>query len=915
MRGQRPKAAAALFGIDVFTDIDQAALDAIPTALCVCTAEGALVRYNRRAVELWGRALPLGDPSQQHGSGFRRYQADGAVLPFAATPVANVLRSGQSVLGAEVIIEQPDGSRVPVLMNVAPLKSKSGRLQGAVCSFQALTERKRIEEALRASEAELQSVINRTPFMLVRCGRDLRYRFVSQAYAQLVGVPREAIIGKTIAEAIGDNGFNALRPHIEKVLRGEATEFDCEIGFPVAGPRRLHIAYRPETDAAGKVDGWIASLLDITEQSRAVQAREQLASIVESSGDAIVSKDLDGIIVSWNHAAERLFGYAAEEVIGKSIRILIPVELQDEEPKILDRIRHGDSLDHYETVRQRKDGSQFPVSLSISPVKDAHGTIVGASKIARDISARKRAEHERDRIEVELRELSEKLEQEVARRTLERDRIWNVSEDLLGVADFDGHFLSMNPAWSRLLGWTEDEIKAMHVTELRHPDDAAHSEAGRKQLAQGVPTVRMENRFRHKDGSWRWLQWTMTEHDGLIYVAGRHVTAEKESAAALQHAQRQAAHLQKMEAIGQLTGGVAHDFNNLLMIVSGHAQSLKKRLSEARDVRALQAIEMAATRGENLTRQLLAFSRTLPLNPTVISLADTVAAIHDVLAGSMHVNIEFLIDIPASTWPVCVDKSELELALVNLAVNARDAMPDGGHIAITALNASLSAHDVPSGAAGDYVALSVADTGCGIPADLLPRVVEPFFTTKGPDKGTGLGLSQVYGLAHRSGGTVQIASEIGQGTKVTLYLPRGEAPIATPSPEDASHYMAADPRTILVVEDNKDVKNVAVSLLEQLGYKTIAVESASEALDVLASGQTINLLFTDVALPGQLDGLALARKVTDRYGTIPIVLTTGYTRAFDSDPEFPVLRKPYQISALGRLIHQALYPQSTGVMH
>jgi PAS domain S-box-containing protein len=908
MRGQRPKVAAAPFGIDVFTDIDQAALDAIPTGLCVCAAEGALVRYNRRAVELWGRALPLGDPNQQHGSGFRRYQADGVPLPFAATPVASVLRSGQPIIGAEVVIEQPDGSRIPVLMNVAPLKSKSGRVEGAVCSFQALTERKRIEEALRASEAELQSVINRTPFMLVRCSRDLHYRFVSGAYAQLVGVRREQIIGKTIAEAIGDKGFNTLRPHIEKVLRGEATEFDCEIDFPVAGTRRLHIAYRPETDAAGNVDGWIASLLDITEQSRAVQAREQLASIVESSGDAIVSKTLDGIIVSWNNAAENLFGYAAEEVIGKSITILIPAELHDEEPKILDRIQHGDSLDHYETIRQRKDGSRVAVSLSISPVKDAHGIIVGASKIARDITARKQAEHERDRIEVELRELSEKLEQEVERRTLERDRIWNVSEDLLGVSNFNGYFLSMNPAWNRLLGWSEDEIKTMHVSELRHPDDAAHSDAGRKQLAQGLPTVRMENRFRHKDGSWRWLHWTMTEDNGLIYVAGRHVTAEKESAAALEHAQRQAAHLQKMEAIGQLTGGVAHDFNNLLMIVSGHAQSLKKRLSEARDVRALQAIEMAATRGENLTRQLLAFSRTLPLNPTVISLADTVAAIRDVLAGTMHVNIEFLINIPADTWPVSVDKSELELALVNLAVNARDAMPDGGRIAIAAQNASLSAHDVPNGAAGDYVALSVADTGCGIPADLLPRVVEPFFTTKGPDKGTGLGLSQVYGLAHRSGGTVQIASEIGHGTKVTIYLPRGEAPTAAPSPEDSSRYMAADQRTILVVEDNKDVKNVAVALLEQLGYKTIAVESASEALDVLASGQTVNLVFTDVALPGQLDGLALARKVTDRYGTIPIVLTTGYTRAFDSDPEFPVLRKPYQISALGRLIHQALYP-------
>jgi PAS domain S-box-containing protein len=915
MRGQRSRAAAAPSGIDVFIDLDQAALDAIPTGLCVCTAEGALIRYNRRAVELWGRAPRLGDPNEQRGSGFRRYQADGAPLPFTATPVAKVLRSGRPIVGAEVVIEQPDGTRVPVLVNVAPLKSRSGRPQGAVCSFQALTERKRIEEALRASEAELQSVINRTPFMLVRCSRDLHYRFVSQAYAQLVGVPREQIIGKTIAEAIGDKGSKTLRPHIEKVLRGEATEFDCEIDFPVAGTRRLHIAYRPETDADGNVDGWIASLLDITEQSRAVQAREQLASIVESSGDAIVSKDLDGIIISWNNAAERLFGYAAEDVVGKSITILIPEELHDEEPKILARIRRGDSLDHYETIRQRKDGSRVPVSLSVSPVRDSHGVIIGASKIARDITARKEAEHERDRIEGELRELSAKLEQEVERRTLERDRIWNVSEDLLGVANFDGYFLSMNPAWSRLLGWSEDEIKAMHVSVLRHPDDTAHSEAGREQLAQGVSTVRMENRFRHKDGSWRWLHWTMTEHDGLIYIAGRHVTAEKESAAALQHAQRQTAHLQKMEAIGQLTGGVAHDFNNLLMIVSGHAQSLKKRLSEPRDIRALQAIEMAATRGENLTRQLLAFSRTLPLNPTVINLADTVAAIRDVLAGTMHVNIEFLIDVPAVTWPVCADKSELELALVNLAVNARDAMPEGGRIAITALNASLSAHDVPNGAAGDYVALSVADTGCGIPSDLLPRVVEPFFTTKGPDKGTGLGLSQVYGLAHRSGGTVQIASEIGHGTKVTIYLPRGEAPIATPSPEDTSRFMAADPRTILVVEDNRDVKNVAVSLLEQLGYKTIAVESASEALDVLASGQTVNLVFTDVALPGQLDGLALARKVIDRYRTIPIVLTTGYTRAFDSDPEFPVLRKPYQIAALGRLIHEALHPQSAGTAH
>jgi nitrogen-specific signal transduction histidine kinase len=398
----------------------------------------------------------------------------------------------------------------------------------------------------------------------------------------------------------------------------------------------------------------------------------------------------------------------------------------------------------------------------------------------------------------------------------------------------------------------------------------------------------------------------MTENNGLIYVAGRHVTAEKEAAAALDRAQRQTAHLQKMDAVGQLTGGIAHDFNNLLMIVSGHAQSLKNRLKEPKDARAVQAIEMAATRGENLTRQLLSFARTLPLNPTVIDPAEAVRAIRDVLAGSMHVNIEFHIDVPGNAWPVCVDKSELELALVNLAVNARDAMPEGGRISISAGNVRLDADEAPEGVAGDFVALSVTDTGSGIPADLLARVVEPFFTTKGPDKGTGLGLSQVYGFARRSDGTVSIDSQLGRGTKVTVYLPRSHADIAAPSREESGRYAAMGGQTILVVEDNPDVRHVAVSLLEQLGYRAIEAESAPAALEILGAGKDVSLVFSDVVLPGQTDGLALARTVSNRYPCIPVVLTTGYTKVFDADPEFPVLRKPYQISALGRVIHNAL---------
>ena len=1061
---------------EAFLAIEQGALDSIPTGLCLCGADGVLLRYNRRAVELWGRTPGLSDPAELHSGVFRRFKADGSPLPYGSSPVAQALRTGEPVTGSELIIERPDGSHVPVLMNAAPFKTPAGRIEGAVCSFQELTEHKRAEEALRASEAELHTVLNRTPFMLVRCGRDMRYRFISLAYAQFLGRRRDDVLGRTVLETLGDKGFGALRPHIERVLQGSSEEFEIELEPPGVGRRTLDIAYRPELDAAGKVDGWIASLRDVTEQKRAEQARAQLAAIVESSDDAIISKDLDGVIVSWNAAAQTLFGYTADEAVGKSITILIPPPLLDEEPRILARIRRGESIEHYETVRRRKDGTLLDIALTISPVRDRRGTIVGASKIARDITARKRteamiarhaeeqsalfqftnrlyrttsladvhdagldaiagalhsqraailrcdgdgrmrfvawrglsdryraavdgyspwpadernpepvciadvaaselapalkaalkregigalafipvtaagrlvgtfmtsyeaphpytdaqinlaltlarqlgfavermlAEQARSAMEAELRTLSERLEVEVERRTLERDRIWNVSEDLFAVSDFDGRFLNLNPAWTRLLGWSEDEIKSMHVSELRHPDDNAHSLAGRAQLAQGLPTVRMENRLRHKDGSWRWLQWTMTEDNGLIYAAGRHVTAEKEAAAALERAQRQAAHLQKMEAIGQLTGGIAHDFNNLLMIVSGHAQSLKQRLAGAKDVRALQAIQMAATRGENLTRQLLSFSRTLPLNPAVISPIDAIQAVRDVLAGSLHVNIELVVDVPAAIWPVRVDKSELELALVNLAVNARDAMPDGGRLSIQAENVRLTAGDAAEGMTGDAVALRVADAGSGIEPELLPRVVEPFFTTKSPDKGTGLGLSQVYGFAHRSSGTMVIDSEIGRGTRVTIYLPRSHAPLAAPSPEDTVPYQAAAGETVLVVEDNPDVRNVAVSLLEELGYQTIAVETASDALDVLAAGKPVSLVFSDVVLPGQIDGLTLARLVKERHPGAPIVLTTGYSKVFEADPEFPVLRKPYQISALGRVLHEALHATPT----
>jgi PAS domain S-box-containing protein len=648
---------------------------------------------------------------------------------------------------------------------------------------------------------------------------------------------------------------------------------------------------------------------------------------------------------------------------------------------------------------------------------------------------------ERVRQEQALRVLNDTLEAEISRRIQERDRIWQLSEDLLGVSNFEGYFTSVNPAWTNLLGWSEDEIKKLHVSELRHPDDAAHSMAGRRRLAEGVPTVRVENRFRHKDGSWRWIAWTLTAEDGLIYLIGRHVTAEKlaaealreserqfrlfteaatdhalirldargvvsgwnagaqriagyveaeivghhfsrfyttaaraagaperalamaatsgsyeddgwrvrkngslflaavvidairdeegkligfanimrdvterhEARAKLQRAQEQLAQSQKMEALGQLTGGIAHDFNNMIMVVSGNAQLLKQRLRDPRDLRGIGAIEVAAARGETLTRQLLAFSRRQALNPTVISLRQGIAAFRDLLVSSARDDIKVVIDIHRNVWPVLVDVHELELALVNLVVNSRDAMPDGGTITITARNVRLQPEDTPEHLRGEFVALLVADTGCGIEAGVLPKVFEPFFTTKQLEKGTGLGLSQVYGLARQSGGTTTISSRVESGTTVTIYLPRShrafsDRPIVEGEPPLGSE-------TVLLVEDNPEVQEVVGLLLEQLGYRVFYKESPTAALDLLASGEPVDLVFTDVVIPGELDGLALAHRVKEKYPDIAVLLTSGYARAANTlETGFPIVRKPYQLSTLARAIREVLDTQRAPIL-
>jgi len=489
--------------------------------------------------------------------------------------------------------------------------------------------------------------------------------------------------------------------------------------------------------------------------------------------------------------------------------------------------------------------------------------------------------------------------------------------------DPNGIITSWNPGAERIKGYRADEIIGQHFSKFYTESDRS----------AGLPTralysAAQEGRFEaeawrvRKDGTMFWANVVIDpirDEDGnLVGFAKitRDITERRNAQIALQEAQQQRAQAQKMDALGQLTGGVAHDFNNLLMVVSGHIQTIKRKVADdPKLARAAEAIELVAQRGATLTRQLLTFSRRTPHNPVVLSLRERLEASHMMLTSSIGGTAKLTSTIDDTIWSIKVDASELELALVNLVLNARDAIPNGGLIAITAENVALSRQDTAAGIEGDFVALRVTDTGSGIAPDLLPKIFDPFFTTKEVNKGSGLGLSQVHGFAHQSGGTVTIDSTLGKGTTVTIYLPRTtDAVEAQAEPEIETQGGGS----VLVVEDNPEVAEVTVSMLEQLGYQAHAVADAETALESIGK-QDFELVISDIVMAGAMDGTALARAIRERKPNLPVLLVSGYSQSLaEANVEFTVVRKPFELAHLSRtisrMIAQANQPPSANVV-
>ncbi|SEM16531.1 signal transduction histidine kinase [Stigmatella aurantiaca] len=537
--------------------------------------------------------------------------------------------------------------------------------------------------------------------------------------------------------------------------------------------------------------------------------------------------------------------------------------------------------------------------------------------LAEEVATRTWEAAERARAEAALRELNVTLEQQIRERTQERNRLWELSLSPFLVTDLEGHWLSASPTWNQALGWTEKELLGRTSLWLSHPEDEARLREVTAQVAGGQKVQGFENRLRHRDGSYRWFSWWAMPSEGLVYCVARDVTAEKQRQAELERTQEQLRQAQKMEAVGQLTGGIAHDFNNLLAGIVGALNLLDRRLKAGKldnVQRYIEAATSSAMRAASLTHRLLAFARRQSLDVKPTDINARVVSMEELLRRTLGENIVLRMALEPRLWPALTDSNQFENALLNLVINARDAMPDGGKLTVATSNTHLdeaAARAFDELAPGDYVLLSVSDTGQGMPPEVIARAFEPFFTTKPIGQGTGLGLSMIYGFVRQSGGHVRIESQVGQGTTLSLLLPRHVAEVAAseePLPGEPPRARLGE--TILVVEDDASVRMVVMDVLADLGYQAVEAGDAQQALPYIEGRERLDLLITDVGLPG-MNGRQLAEIARQRRPGLKVLFATGYAegaavRGGFLEPGMEMITKPFSLEALAERVRAML---------
>jgi PAS domain S-box-containing protein len=606
---------------------------------------------------------------------------------------------------------------------------------------------------------------------------------------------------------------------------------------------------------------------------------------------AIYMLDPDGHVSSWNAGAQRFKGYLAPEILGKHFsRFYTPEDRATDLPARALATALAKGKYEAEGWRMRQDGTRFWASVVIDPIYDEHGTLLGYAKITRDITEKRQAE-------------------QALRASEERFRllVQGVTDYAIYMLSPAGEVTNWNVGAERIKGYSYDEIVGQHFSRFYTEEDRASGLP-----ARALGNAAREGRYEaegwrvRKDGTRFWAHVVIDAiHDEMGPLIGfakitRDLTEKKKADAALAEANAALFQAQKMESIGQLTGGIAHDFNNLLSVLASGLEVLTLGRGGGADSKTFDSMRRAIDRGATLTQQLLAFARQQPLQPETRSVNRLISGFESVLRRAVNASIEFQVKLEPQVRTTVIDSARFESAILNLVVNARDAMPDGGRLEIKTANVELAEHEVRGLAPGPYVRVTVSDTGTGMSPETAARAFEPFYTTKEVGKGTGLGLSQVYGFIKQSGGDVVIGSAPGEGTAITIFLP------AAPGQDGSAHQDGSE--LVLIVEDEPDLMDVASALFISMGYEVVTASSAQEALGLLASRE-VDILFTDVIMPGK-NGIELANYTHAHYPDVKVILASGYPlpalklEGANLD-DFAFVSKPYRLSDLARALRSA----------
>lgn len=804
-------------------------------------------------------------------------------------PLLNgVLETGNtfSAKNRPFYLERSDvGETVYFDVSYSAVRNSRGKVEAILCIVNETTEQVIAEKRLRESEERFRALVNASSDVVYQMSSDWQQMRQLDGRGFLTDTSAPTI--RWLDEYIFPEDHPQIVARIDHAIKHRDT-FEMEHRVRQANGAVGWTFSRaiPIFDDEGSIREWFGMASDVTARKtseEALRASEDRFQMALSAGNGIGTWDWD--VVADRVIADARFAslYNVDPELAKAgapiaafFRGIHGEDSERVQAEVARAIKTGDPfVSEYRLVQS--DGSVRWVVAHGRCMLSPDGRPLRFPGASFDITDRKRAEER-------LRELNSDLERQVVERSSERGTTWQVSPHLLSVIDLGGgKFLRVNPAWKEALGWSEAEMVGASYGNFLHPDDIAPSQAAFEDVMRGIPVLDFENRYRAKDGAYRWLSWVAVPEDGRLYSTARDITAEKQRAEALAAAEDSLRQSQKMEAVGQLTGGLAHDFNNLLTGISGSLQMLQMRIAQGRmDAveRYISVAQGAVKRAASLTHRLLAFSRRQTLDAKPTNVNRLIAGMEDLIRRTVGPSIHIEVVGAGGLWLTLVDPNQLENALLNLCINAKDAMPEGGRLTIETANKWLDERAAKQRdlTPGQYVSLCVTDTGTGMTPDVISHAFDPFFTTKPFGEGTGLGLSMIYGFARQSGGQIRIYSEVGRGTTMCLYLPRHDS-------EDISEDLsAANTRAsatghgevVLVIDDEPSIRMLIAEVLEEQGYASIEASDGPSGMRVLESSVRIDLLITDVGLPNGMNGRQIADAALALRPGLKVLFITGY---------------------------------------